>query len=244
MSNTSEYGIISKKILTNIADAIRDKSNSSSTMKPSQMASNIKDIPSSSSPSYTQISCIRATGVQHINTGFTPSSTNLKYIVTMANTSLASGTSRGSLFGGVNESTNKRSGGIWLQSGYDMFVTVGSDPKFWYTPVITEKSTATIIVDDSNVTLTVTNDSTDESNTYGPTSYSGSVDTRCYIFSGTYSDFHTCGELYAAKIYQDDILVRDFIPVLDKFNNVALYDKVYERFYYNEATDVDFEYEL
>lgn len=43
-------------------------------------------------------------------------------------------------------------------------------------------------------------------------------------------------KLYSAKFWQDDILVRDFIPVLDENGTPCMYDKVERKFYYNAGT--------
>ena len=42
--------------------------------------------------------------------------------------------------------------------------------------------------------------------------------------------------LYALKLYVDGDLVRDYIPVLDTNNRPCLYDKVEDKFYYNEGS--------
>ena len=43
-------------------------------------------------------------------------------------------------------------------------------------------------------------------------------------------------QIYSAKIYDNDVLVRDFIPVLDSNNVPCMYDKVEHKFYYNAGT--------
>lgn len=43
-------------------------------------------------------------------------------------------------------------------------------------------------------------------------------------------------KLYDFKIYNNDTLVRDYIPVIDSSNRPCLYDKVEDKFYYNEGT--------
>lgn len=43
-------------------------------------------------------------------------------------------------------------------------------------------------------------------------------------------------KLYNCKIYIDDILVKDLIPVLDKNNIPCLYDSVSDKFFYNKGT--------
>ena len=51
-------------------------------------------------------------------------------------------------------------------------------------------------------------------------------------------------QVLAIKIYDNDKIVRDFIPVLDKNNKPALYDKVEGKFYYNQGNGEDFRYGL
>lgn len=40
--------------------------------------------------------------------------------------------------------------------------------------------------------------------------------------------------IYDCKIYDNDVLVRDIIPVLDKNGVACMYDKVNKKFYYNK----------
>lgn len=44
------------------------------------------------------------------------------------------------------------------------------------------------------------------------------------------------GRIYYAKIYNNNILVRDFIPVLDNNNVPCMFDRVEGKFYYNQGT--------
>ena len=43
-------------------------------------------------------------------------------------------------------------------------------------------------------------------------------------------------KIYYFKIYDNDVLVRDFIPVLDNYGTPCMYDKVERKFYYNAGT--------
>ena len=52
--------------------------------------------------------------------------------------------------------------------------------------------------------------------------------------SGTISS--TKNKVYFFRLWQDGILVRDFIPVLDKYGTPCMYDKVEQKFYYNAGT--------
>lgn len=47
---------------------------------------------------------------------------------------------------------------------------------------------------------------------------------------------YTPAKIYYFKIYDNDILVRDFIPVLDYNKIPCMYDKVENKFYYNQGT--------
>lgn len=42
--------------------------------------------------------------------------------------------------------------------------------------------------------------------------------------------------IYSCQIYKDNLLIRDFIPVLDKDGIACLYDKVEDKCYYNQGT--------
>lgn len=43
-------------------------------------------------------------------------------------------------------------------------------------------------------------------------------------------------KMYSFKIYEGDVLQRDYIPVLDKMGVPCLYDKVEDKFYYNNGS--------
>lgn len=63
---------------------------------------------------------------------------------------------------------------------------------------------------------------------------------NAYVFyvSGTPASGHEKAKmrLYYCKIYDNDTLVRDYIPVIDSSNIPCLYDKVEDKFYYNEGS--------
>ena len=50
------------------------------------------------------------------------------------------------------------------------------------------------------------------------------------------SDSTYRGKIYSCKIYDNDILIRDFIPVLDYNGIPCLFDRVEGKFYYNQGT--------
>jgi hypothetical protein len=57
-----------------------------------------------------------------------------------------------------------------------------------------------------------------------------------YLFITIDNEYPFFGKLFSAKCYQNNILVRDFIPVLDKNGVPCLFDRVEAKFYYNQGT--------
>ena len=57
-----------------------------------------------------------------------------------------------------------------------------------------------------------------------------------FLFWANGSSAAKSGKIYYTKIYDNDVLVRDFIPVLDKNGVPCMYDRVEKKFYYNAGT--------
>ena len=61
-----------------------------------------------------------------------------------------------------------------------------------------------------------------------------------YLFglniNGVYTPTDRRGKVYYFQIYDNDTLVRDFIPVLDGDGTPCMYDKVTKQFFYNQGT--------
>lgn len=66
---------------------------------------------------------------------------------------------------------------------------------------------------------------------------STAVNANFTLFAeGSRRRFPSYVNLYYTKIYDNDTLVRDFVPVIDLSGIPCLYDKVEDKFYYNEGT--------
>ena len=64
-----------------------------------------------------------------------------------------------------------------------------------------------------------------------------SYDNTINIFKGYDDTSHSSGKIYYLKIYENDILVRDMIPVRRLSNNsICMYDKVTDTFFENQGT--------
>lgn len=61
---------------------------------------------------------------------------------------------------------------------------------------------------------------------------------NAYIFSVNSDNIAdlTPAILYFCKIYDNDVLVRDFVPYKDEYGVVCLYDKINDKKYYNAGT--------
>jgi len=63
-----------------------------------------------------------------------------------------------------------------------------------------------------------------------------SATTNLFLFAYNNSNIHDNLRVYSCKIYDEETLVRDFIPCKDSNNVVCLYDKVEGKYYYNQGT--------
>lgn len=65
----------------------------------------------------------------------------------------------------------------------------------------------------------------------------GTISNSIHLFNRNYSSGAIFkGRLYSAKITENDVVVHDFIPVLDSNGIPCMYDKVAEQFFYNQGT--------
>lgn len=58
------------------------------------------------------------------------------------------------------------------------------------------------------------------------------------LFKNNYEDDDrdSCARIYYCKVWENDTLVRDIIPVLDENNVPCMYDKITNTFYYNQSS--------
>ena len=62
------------------------------------------------------------------------------------------------------------------------------------------------------------------------TSYNG------YLFRANGASGISNVRIYSAKLYDNDVLIRDYIPKIDNENRPCLYDKIEKKCYYNQGT--------
>jgi len=185
---------------------------------------------------YQQIEYIKATGTQYIDTGYKVSSENLKVQIKLDLPTLL-GAGGLSLFGSNNGSEvydlvpfhkawDFKNFKHWLGNSKERLkISYGSST-----------NTITYTVNNNMLTCTLNGDSSSAN-------YSGSIITgqNFYIFgknnNGTSDEKGNGYTLYYLRIYDNDVLVRSFIPCIRKSDNTAgLYDLVNCVFYTNSGS--------
>lgn len=193
--------------------------------------------PLSEDPLYTELEYLESTGTQYIDMNYIQTSENAKYEVKMQPTSV---------------SQTQAFWGQFYDSGTSMFVINGFTPTAgvlrFYVGGSGEMTSTDFNINTNTIydisckaqngTFTRTiNDTTITS------AYTGTLNKTAssFIFAQeesavgvatTYSSMR----LYSFKRYDNDVLVRDFIPVLDPEGVACLYDKVSETYFYNLGT--------
>lgn len=209
-----------------IAAAIRKVNGSTDLYLPSQMAAAILALGGGLPAGYTKLAYIQSTGTQYINTLFKPNQ-DTRIVVDAQIADEQSG--EGHLFSARDNATN---GPFWIMlwqsdayktryatQGLKTFDGVESRSRHVFD---FNKNVSSI----DGVSLTFTA-ATFQLNTYLP--------LFCR-FTGTTVDCITKMKLYSCQIYENSILVRDFVPCINPDGEYGLYDKVNKTFYGNAGT--------
>ncbi len=177
---------------------------------------------------YARLLYIESTGIQHIDTGFKPNNNTR----TIMDVELYSTTSTKGIFGSRNADSNNVASYIMIQSNAtNLRSDFGTQTKQINVEVSAnrwkiDKNKAVVTIDE----YTIQNSEETFTTNYNMTLFAyndpGGVDTR-----------KISGKLYACQIYDNNVLVRDYIPVrMKKSGEVGLWDKVNKKFYGNAGT--------
>ena len=187
---------------------------------------------------YTKLDYLESTGTQYINTGFsatyltkididfqyTSNTTNGK---TRVFGSRRTWKSRGFYGGTDNDAMGEK---YWYLIG-----TLASDSSFRPASINSDTNKHNLVLNkdggyiDNVLVWTPVNT---------PTSFTAYSSIALFgAFEGTTPVIQTgiC-RIYECKIYDNDVLVRDLIPVLDETNVPCMYDKLNDEFYYNAGS--------
>ncbi len=177
---------------------------------------------------YTPIEYLESTGTQYIDTGFKFSNqNNYRVIIKYEYTNVSAGQS----IAGAQPSYYFIP---YIRTNGFVSIYHSSLSGALETPISVNTVYTLEMTQNSNIFTLNINGTTESKNTSPPSSiYS-------YFLFATSNRFSAMEyakiKMYFVQIYENDALVRDFIPVLDQDNIPCLFDKVEAKFYYNQGT--------
>ena len=185
---------------------------------------------------YIPIEYLESTGTQYIDTGVVLNSNSkirVKFLVKEFTTSMGIFGTRGNYTSNnisVTYNPIERKVYVDFNNGSHSSYRITSDLSYNHTAVAESSKFARIIYseDESIIIAQNTNICTQIYNS----------SKTAFLFAANSSDLPAAfvGIIYFAQIYDNDVLVRDFIPVLDRNGTPCMFDKVEGKFYYNAGT--------
>ncbi len=168
---------------------------------------------------YIPIEYLESTGTQWIDTGVVPTNTtsiDFEFAYTVLNGNQV-------IFG-------SRTKDDWYNSNDQMFISCSnySDGIYMFSGTSKVKALSGPISGNTFYKIVVNNSSATSTSTQ-PISLYALNDKGTFLAHGKI-------KMKYVKIYDNDILIRDFIPVLDYNGVPCMYDKVEGKFYYNQGT--------
>lgn len=179
---------------------------------------------------YTRLTYIKSTGTQYIDTGFKPNQD------TRLVCKVKSPTNSGSnfLFGGrTSVSENKFSFG---SSTNKYYIGYGKNSANVPTSEISNYS-GVLFIDANKQNWTIVADSATETITGGTyTSFTSPVNLALFACNTNGTLAYGSATLYFCQIYDNGVLVRDFVPCKNSNGTIGLYDIVNDVFYTNKGS--------
>lgn len=182
---------------------------------------------------YQEVEYIESSGTQFIDTGFVPNN-NTEIMLVFNNNDATTG-NYNCIFGTRTNASNDNTFALWIDPNrcFGAFYGTGQSITLFPTSInAMTKHTATMKGNVAEIdSISITCPAVSSSPTYS--FYIGACNT-----AGT-ADYFSKILIYGSKIYDNEILVRDFVPCYRKADNVAgLYDLVNNVFYTNAGSGV------
>ena len=175
------------------------------------------------------IEYLEATGGQYIDSGFIPNS-KTKIEFEFSN----KGETNGIWFGAYP------SNGEWHTRSFGLVHNHLIDMQFWMHYCSNTNATpASIIYTEGRIALSADGLYLYDMRILSTNRSTFTADNTMYIFNGHGSDMNhqpMAGRIHYFKIFESNVLVRDFIPVVDENNVPCFYDNVTETYFYNIGT--------
>lgn len=175
---------------------------------------------------YTACEYIESTGAQYIDTGI-KANNNTRVVIDFEMTATPGATSV--IFGGRDSSSAAMFEFMWHANGYFRSDYNKTATQQWAVEAVGRRT-----VDKDKETTTVDG----VSNSYTNATFSGSYNLHLFSLNdgGTTLKYPSSYRLYSCKIYDNGVLVRDYIPVMNGSGVYGLYDKVDGVFYASATT--------
>lgn len=195
---------------------------------------------------YVPIEYLESTGTQYIDTGVV-GDINTEYEITVKTKVVPSavGTTSYAIFGSRTSATENNIMSTYTVSA-DNFGIINDFGNYTVTRQIPTISATGILhrykLTNSKSKRTITDLDTGWTNTV-TTTYYGSLTTPTNLYIGYAGSLaglanvsNLRGNIYSCKIWNNDTLVRDFVPTLDGNGVPCMYDRVEQKYYYNAGT--------
>lgn len=186
---------------------------------------------------YTQLRYIKSSGAQYIDTGVAPT---LETKMWAQGFYLADNSAYYPIMGSTNPSCSMAAySSAGVSSSYNSFGNISD--RVVNSALLAGEKPPTMEIDKNGATITTEGVAT-ASVTFSASTMSGSAATHIALFgrgnSGSFERFAKAA-IFRAKIYDNGVLIREFVPCIQKANNeVGMYDIVNGVFYGNDGTGV------
>lgn len=183
---------------------------------------------------YTEVEYLQSSGTQYIDTGYKPGG-NTRVICEFTRIANSPTANYGAALFGVRKAKNSYDYTFW---GFNHLDDKLTDNYYSTDKHITFPGTERVVVD-KNKNVTTVNNNSSYSVTHTYTNFTSSY--NLYIFATNKAgspDTMQMGTIrvYYLKIYDNGVLVRDFIPAVNLKGTYGFFDKVNSKFYTNKGS--------
>lgn len=187
-------------------------------------------------PYYCEVEYLESTGTQYVDTGYIPTENTSFDLFGVDMDYHASTTRFGSRIDSLTENYC-----FTVINGDNFRMSYGTSTKtvdIQY--IFTEQKLAKKIswnATDKTCTMTFNDDSTEQSSAFTTTSLTSAAKSiYMFAFNNNGTPVYGLSKQTGLKIYENEMLVRDYIPVLDNNKKPCLYDKVSGKLFYNQGS--------
>lgn len=184
---------------------------------------------------YTRLEYIEATGTQYIDTKVKGSG-KLRVEMSIKN---EKDTTNYWLLGSRDERT-VNTYAIQLNSNWETFVSSYNTNADNSLSLSTTEAKSKMNIDkNKGITILTLNNTSIKTKTEPNVDFVSKYNMFLFAINNAGELLNGCGsfKLYYCRIYDNDVLIRDFIPAKDSNGVVCLLDKVTNKFYYNQGTN-------